>query len=195
MEPQKFSLSVLQEDPDFALLFKKKVENVKEDKRVLLNNAKTYTSQFQREIDEGTEKRKLLIENGRSRGMTEDEVFKSSQLFIPNKDTPIMNFLYFITREFESVDKELKLLSEQKVQQDKEFGGFTHNKDENYGAENTQDMVTYIYANVTLDTFNKLKKLKALANSDNEEEADLAMKKCRELCKKYNLEYSKLPVT
>jgi len=56
-------------------------------------------------------------------------------------------------------------------------------------------MVTYIYANVTLDTFNKLKKLKALANSDNEEEADLAMKKCRELCKKYNLEYSKLPVT
>lgn len=192
---QKFSLALLQDDPDFALLFKKKVENVKEDKRVLLSSAKTYISQFQKEIDEGTEKRKLLIENGKSRGMTEDEIFKGSQVFIPNADTPIMNFLYFITREFEVIDKELKLISEQKVQLDKELGGFAHSKDEKYGAENTQDMVTYIYANVTLDTFNKLKKLKALANSDNEEEAELAMKKCRELCKKYNLEYSKLPVT
>ena len=108
---QKFSLALLQDDPDFALLFKKKVENVKEDKRVLLSSAKTYISQFQKEIDEGTEKRKLLIENGKSRGMTEDEIFKGSQVFIPNADTPIMNFLYFITREFEVIDKELKLIS------------------------------------------------------------------------------------
>jgi hypothetical protein len=42
-------------------------------------------------------------------------------------------------------------------------------------------------------TFQKLKKLKALAKSDNEEEAFLAFRKCMELCKKFNLEFDKLP--
>jgi hypothetical protein len=189
----QFSLAILQNDPDFALLFKKKVENVKEDKRVLVEKATKYTSTFQKEIDEGTEKQKLLIEEGKRMGKTAEEVVSEYQLFIPTNKTPVLNFLYFLTREYESIDKELKLLSEQRIQQDKEYAGLAHDKDHEYGAEKTQDMVTYIYANVTLDTFNKLKKLKALANSDNEEEAMMAMQKCRELCKKYGLEYSKLP--
>lgn len=190
----QFSLSILQNDPSFAELFKKKIETVKEDKKTLVSNATEYNKKFQKQIDEGTEKLKLLLEEGKSKGLTEDEVRGQLQVFVPSKNTPIMNFLYFLTHEYEELDNSLRLLQEQRNLEDKQYAGLAHDKDHNYGAENTQDMVTYIYNNVTLETFNKLKKLKSLANSDNEEEASLAMAKCRELCKKYNLEYSKIPL-
>jgi hypothetical protein len=46
---------------------------------------------------------------------------------------------------------------------------------------------------MTHETFVKIKKLKALSQSDNENEAAAAFIKCRELCKKYGLEYDKIP--
>jgi hypothetical protein len=189
----KFSLSILQRDPDFAKLFQQKIETVREDKKNLLDAASKYNSKFQKKIDEGTEKLKRLLQEGKASGLTEDEVRGKLEVFVPSKSTPILNFLYFLTNECEELDETLRLLNEQRMREDSEYGHLTHDKNHDYGTENTEDMVSYIYNNVNLETFNKLKKLKSLANSDNEEEATLAMKKCRELCKKYNLEYSKIP--
>jgi len=47
--------------------------------------------------------------------------------------------------------------------------------------------------NETLDQFEILKKLKALAQSDNIEEATMAFKKGKELSKKYGLDWERIP--
>jgi len=39
----------------------------------------------------------------------------------------------------------------------------------------------------------KIKKLKVLSRSDNENEAAAAFLKCRELCKTYGLDYDRVP--
>lgn len=57
----------------------------------------------------------------------------------------------------------------------------------------TPEMVEYLYGNITLDTFNKIKKLKALSKSPNDQEAFQAYKKALELCKQHNLDFDKIP--
>ena len=59
--------------------------------------------------------------------------------------------------------------------------------------KDTPDMVNYLYGNITLDTFNLIKKLKALSKSPNEKEAFLAYRKANDLCKKYNLDFDRVP--
>jgi hypothetical protein len=56
-----------------------------------------------------------------------------------------------------------------------------------------QEMVEYLYGNITLDMFNKIKKLKALSKSPNEAEAFQAYRKALELCKEYNLDFDRIP--
>lgn len=74
---------------------------------------------------------------------------------------------------------------------------FDDEKDTNEEGEHmmkdTEKMEEYLYGNLTLDQFDVLKKLKALAQSDNIAEATLAFKKCRELCSKYGLDFEKIP--
>src|SRR5690348_9046956 len=53
--------------------------------------------------------------------------------------------------------------------------------------KNTPEMVNFLYGNITLDIFNKIKKLKALSQSPNEQEAFQAYRKAMELCKEYKL--------
>jgi hypothetical protein len=55
------------------------------------------------------------------------------------------------------------------------------------------EMVEFLYGNITLETFNKIKKLKALSKSPNEQEAFQAYRKAIELCKEHNLEFDKIP--
>lgn len=57
----------------------------------------------------------------------------------------------------------------------------------------TPDMVSYLYGNITLDTFNKIKKLKALSKSPNEKEAFLAYRKAVALCEEYKLDFDRIP--
>ena len=64
---------------------------------------------------------------------------------------------------------------------------------DNIGRTTEPELETLIYENVNLDTFNKIKKLKALAQSDNIEEACAAHRKALEMCKEYSLEYSRIP--
>jgi hypothetical protein len=59
--------------------------------------------------------------------------------------------------------------------------------------KDTPAMVEFLYGNVTLEVFNKIKKLKALSKSANEEEAFQAYRKANELCKQYNLDFDQIP--
>jgi hypothetical protein len=54
-------------------------------------------------------------------------------------------------------------------------------------------MVEYLYGNITLDMFNKIKKLKALSKSPIDAEAFAAYRKALELCKEYNLDFDRIP--
>ena len=70
---------------------------------------------------------------------------------------------------------------------------FLEEEREKASLKDTPDMVEFLYGNLSLDDFNRIKKLKALAQSPNDDEAFLAFKKCRELCKEYNLDYDRIP--
>ncbi len=187
-----FSLATLRQDPAFAELFEKKTKAVEKDKKNLVSAAKSYTEKFQNEINEGTRKKQLMLEEGKRQGKTEAEIFKDNSLFIPSVDTPIMNYLYFISKETEEIDRSLNLLREQ---YNKEYGHLQEDyKQDNKIIRETPEMTTFIYGNMTHDVYVKLKKLKALSQSDNENEASAAFIKCRELCKKYGLEYDKIVI-
>ncbi len=177
-------------DPDLALRLEKKAAAVKKDRGNLVSAAVEYNKKFDREIEEGTKKRQLLLAEGKSAGLTEEEIFKNNTKFLPTRQTPILNYLYFIMRETEDVDKQLNELREK---YNREFGHLNHDEVQTELVQDPPEMFTFIYENMTVETFNKIKKLKALSHSPNEAEALLAYKKCRELCDKYNLEYEKIP--
>ena len=67
-------MSIIREDPDFGRRISKKVEEIKQDKQNLLHLADDYGQRYQDEILEGTEKRANLLTEGKSRGLTEDEI-------------------------------------------------------------------------------------------------------------------------
>lgn len=196
-----FTLDKLKDDPDFAKLFAKKAIEVKKHKDDLVCAAKTYEGKYKQEIDEGTKKRHLMLEDGKSRGLKEDDIFKDNQIFIPTHQTPILNYLYFLLREekdhsaaikvlraAEDLDTELSVLKEQF---EKKYGQETHN---DHKTQDIPNVVSFIYGHIGDDTMATLKKLKTMANSDNEKEAFVAYRKCTELCKKYGLEFDKIPV-
>ena len=133
-----FSLEKLRDDPDFAKLFAKKAVEVKKNKEDLVEAAKSYQSKYKKEIDEGTKKRTLMLEEGKARGLKEDDIFKDNQIFIPTAQTPILNYLYFLLREekdqdaaikvlraAEDLDKELSVLKEEF---EKKFGNEQHDQ-------------------------------------------------------------------
>lgn len=220
-----FSLALLQQDPDFAALFKQKTETVKKDKTNLLTAARDFNREHEREIEEGTKKRALLLEEGKRKGLSEEETFQGNSLFIPTKQTPILNFLYFMMRaekDREESNKRGQILgqklmmlyeqlaskegheaAERKIQHilesEEHFASVTpedHSVQARHVGENEkefQDVVGFLYGNVTQDTFVKIKKLKALSQSKNEAEAFSAYRKCVEMCKQHGLEFDKIP--
>jgi hypothetical protein len=66
-------------------------------------------------------------------------------------------------------------------------------KEEDVKLIEPDDMVEYLYGELTLDQFDVLKKLKSLTQSPNVNEATLAFKKGKELSAKYGLEWDKIP--
>ena len=66
-------------------------------------------------------------------------------------------------------------------------------KEEEVTLKEPENMVEYLYADLTLEQFDVLKKLKALTQSPNVPEATLAFRKGKELCAKYGLEWDKIP--
>ena len=165
----------------------------------LKKSAVSYNSTYGNEIEEGTEKKKLLIENGLKSGKTLNEIDFGS-VYIPAKDTPILNYLYFSCRDNPEVSKTLMDV----LREDKDIGKDVDvlrdqlNRETGHLYENDSDtsqpgMGQFLYGDVTLEMFDKIKKLKSLSKSPNEKEAFFAYRKCLELCNKYKLEFDKIP--
>src|SRR5690242_19913550 len=97
-------ISIMRDDPDFGQRLSKKTEEIKADKRNLLDAADTYGDKYQEEILKGTELRAKLLTEGASKGKSEDEIMASYGRFVPTVYTPIMNMLFFMLRESEPQD-------------------------------------------------------------------------------------------
>lgn len=203
-------MKILQNDEVFGDILKKKTEAVKKDKKNLVQAAQIYTEKYEAEILEGTKLRQKLLSEGKAKGLVKDEdIFAGNARFMPTVYTPILNFLYFMFRdEAQNEKKKLEELTQAYIN---EFGyenlikalqdGADVEKEENTTLDEIlsndvrrpEEMEKFVYGNMDHNTFKKLKKLKALSKSPNEKEAFLAFRKCNELCKKYGLEFDKIP--
>lgn len=191
MSEQYSLVALLKNDPDFAERLAHVKQEVEKDKVIIKKAVNTYTQKHELEIAEGTKKMRLLLTEGESKGLTEEQIVETYGKFLPTVRTPILNMLYFILRESEEIDRDLYQRRDM-AEKNKKYIGFEEEKAFESMKE-PDDMFTYLYGHITLDTFNKLKKLKSLTTSNNIEESTLAFKKCRELCVKYNIEYDKIP--
>lgn len=81
---------------------------------------------------------------------------------------------------------------EEREHLNEQLGHMTHNEVD--VMQNTPELFEYLYGNITMATFSKLKKLKRLSKSPNENEAFRAYRKCLELCEQYNVEFDKIPI-
>ena len=92
-------MAIIGADPEFGRRISKKVEEIKHDKRNLLEAADDYGQKYKDEILEGTEKRNRMLTEGAQRGLSEEEVISQYGRFVPSVYTPILNLLYFLLRE------------------------------------------------------------------------------------------------
>lgn len=197
----KFSLEKLRNNPDFAGMFAKKATVIKQNKNDLLEAAQEYQKKYSNQIEEGTRKRQLMLAEGEAKGMKEEEIFKDNQVFIPTKQTPILNYLYFLLYEHGDLAANIKVLRAANTM-GTDFALLKEQFEEKYGAEVHKDhsipeaipnMVKFMYGNVNDDTMSTLKKLKTMAMSDNEKEAFVAFRKGRDLAQKCGLEWDQIP--
>ena len=79
----------MRDDPDFSKRLGKKVQAIKEDKQHISSVAQEYETKYREEIIEGTKKCALLLQEGKSRGLSEDQVMQEYGRFIPTVRTPI----------------------------------------------------------------------------------------------------------
>lgn len=89
--------------------------------------------------------------------------------------------------------KQMYIVDEKRKQVNEQFADEETLPEDEVKLKEPQEMVEYLYGNITLDMFNKIKKLKALSKSPNEAEAFQAYRKALELCKEYNLDFDRIP--
>jgi hypothetical protein len=205
-------MAIMRDDPDMAKRLEEGTKEVRQTKKHLMANAAEFTELYSKEIEEGTKKRQLLLEYGKQHGKGEAAVLMEYGKFIPSKETPIMNFLYFLMRdgnhpdwlgihqklnetyghsEKESVKQVAQAMSEDEL--DKIFGLLVHEDEKYVNVQEPDEVDRFIYGNMSHDMFVKIKKLKALSKSPNENEAFLAYRLALKLCNKYGLEFDKIP--
>ena len=198
--------AILNSNPDLAARIGRITKAVKEDKENLLGAASEFNQKYKDEIEEGTRQKQLLLTEGKRKGMTEDEVLSTYGKFLPAVNTPIMNFLFFLMREENESDK-LQRLTEQFIKEygytalvEKLNGDFDHTKEvrlEDVLSEEVnkpKDMMEFLYAGITHEMFVRIKKLKRLSMSSNQHESFLAWQMANKLCKKYGIDFEKIPV-
>lgn len=191
-------VALLKDDPDFSERLAKKTVEVKKDKESLLKMASDYSEKYHTQIEEGTRKQVKMLSEGNENGLSEEDTMKKvySGGFVPTKYTPILNLLFFLMNEGSEFDRDAREeLNELRKTYDKQYGHLTDEASETLSDSfvEPKDMIKYIYANMSQSTFQKIKKLKALSKSDNENEAFSSYRKCLELCKQYNLDFDKVP--
>lgn len=191
-----FTLDKLKDNPDFAKIFAKKAGDLKKDKAGLVEASQNYQKKYEREIEQGTMKRALMLEDGQRRGLKEEQIFQDNQVFIPTKQTPILNFLYFILTESIREDPTVRELHLLKEEYERKYPEAAHElNDSGESKELLPEMVSYIYNGIdSEDRMCTLKKLKTMSMSDNEKEAFIAFRKGREMAKKYNLDWDKIGI-
>jgi len=94
------------------------------------------------------------------------------------------------------IDEKLKELKEEQLIDDRRQQvnkKFMEEESEDAQLKETPDMVEFLYGHLTLEDFNRVKKLKALSTSSNISEATEAFRKGKELCCKFGLEWEKIP--
>lgn len=240
-------VSIMQSDPEFGRRISKKVEEIKQDKKNLMEIASTYEDKYKQEVLEGTELRNRLLTEGAEQGLSEEQVMGRYGRFVPCVRTPLLNLLYFMLRESESDNYYGKSHYERRGRMNESFiksgkasieetynnpnfsemseseaerildefiddrfskpssserksmnAAFdaekqTRPKEEDVTLKEPQNMVEYLYGDLTLEQFDVLKKLKSLTQSPNIPEATLAFRKGKELCEKFGLEWDKIP--
>ena len=132
-------VSLLKENPDFIQRLQVVAEEIDKDKTKIKAISSTYNEKYKKEIQEGTAKKHMLLEQGRREGKSIEEVEHSSG-FIPSVYTPILNWLYFFIIEGQDMDKETRreredVLYARLLQEDVKM------------PEKAPDMETYIYGN------------------------------------------------
>lgn len=183
-------MTLLRDDPELSRRIKEVAKEIQKDDVKVRTIAEAYNQKYNREIVEGTRRKHILLEDGKRRGKSVEEIECSSG-FIPSVYTPILNWLYFFIIEGRNPEREYL-----REEQDKLHRTLIYDKNELSeleSVENAPDMTTYIYGNITLEKFQTLKKLKRLSKSPNEHEAFAAYRKCIQLCKEYGIEFDKIP--
>jgi hypothetical protein len=215
-------LRILQNDEQFGDILKRRTQLAKKDKESLLNSATQYNQKYKNEIEEGDKLRHKLLEEGKSKGLTkEEDIFKGNSKFMPTVRTPILNFLFFMLRDEEQCKTKTiqevieEFLHQNGYEKTEEVQHYIDGIVQNFSIEQTldelgdgitfedtvskdttkevEDIGEFLYGNLTLKEFNTVKKLKALSRSENKDEAFSAYSKCLELCKKYNIEFDRIP--
>lgn len=128
----------------------------------------------------------------RQRDAINEILVKSNQLSHDDEDERDLSnseITELLNNTYEELRKEM-LVDERRHEVNKQFMA---EERETAKLKETPEMVEYLYGEITLDMFNKIKKLKALSKSPNEKEAFQAYRKAIELCKEYNLEFDKIP--
>ncbi len=200
---ENYALSVFRDNPDFAKRLQEQTQLIKKSNKSLREAAVEISSKYKDEVIEGTKRVRILIENGQSRGLTEAETF-AGQCFHPTIRSPILNMLYFLMREHpdaakinfnrlaEDIDRDPDILLKE---QNAKFGGEYYSEKDEQVADNAPEMEEFVYGEMTMATYQTIKKLKRLSQDrNNPNEAFLAYTKCLELCAKYNLEFDKVKV-
>ena len=196
-------------DGDFSERIRKTTLEIEKDKKNLLNRSKDYDGKYKEEILEGTRKRQLLL--GRAGNPTDPgeqaRILADHGKFLPTKYTPILNMLYFMLREEEgpnwmSIKREYderyggiqEDINLDREQLESKYGGLMHDEEKFEDVKEPEEMDSFIYGNMSHDTYRKIKKLKRLSRSSNQNEAFLAYRMCLQLCERYNLEFDKINV-
>jgi len=211
-------MAIMRDDPNMAKRLEQGRKEVEQTKDTLKENAAIFSEMYKEEIAEGTRKRQLLLSNGAREGKNESQVLQEFGKFLPSKETPIMNFLFFFMRDgahpdwlgiqkkmftdfghdketgtptAKVVEHVAQAVTEDELEQI--FGLLVHEEEKYSNVQEPAELDKYIYGNMSHGMFVKIKKLKALSRSGNENEAFLAYRLALKLCKKYSLEFDKIP--
>ena len=77
--------------------------------------------------------------------------------------------------------RQMYVVDEKRKQVNEQFATEERFPEDEVTLKEPQEMVEYLYGNITLDQFSTLKKLKGLSQSDNIAEATAALKKGKEM--------------
>ena len=176
--------TLIRDDVNLAHRIKEIAKEVEKDTAKIKRVAESYNQRYKKEIAAGTIKKHLLLEEGKKKGKSVEEIEQSSG-FIPCIYTPILNWLYFMVMEGRNIEQEYI-----RGREDELHRTLLH---EEVNTDKVPDVIEYIYGNITMEKFQTLKKLKRLSKSPNEHEAFSAYRKCISLCKEHGIEFDKIP--